>query len=179
MDRRPSISFPQVALAHNNLGNYYGKELGMNEMRNGNTEFGAAIFLTELWEKYEDAQKANASYSKSYCNMGIVFAMRGDINSAITNFNKALELEPGYLEAIKNRGIAHAQSKQYQNALEDFNLAMDKSPARCRTHTLTAEWSTWKTKDFQQALNDFNTAVQYKPDYADAYYRRSDCFTTL
>ncbi|NNF01449.1 MAG: tetratricopeptide repeat protein [Bacteroidia bacterium] len=163
--------FPQVALAHNNLGNFYGKNLGMEELKKGNSD-EAKKYFDRAMEKYIDAQAANPKYSKSYCNMGIVYAMRGEIDKAIENFNIALEYEPGYLEAIKNRGIAHAQSGQYEKAVADFNLAMEKSP-RDADNFFNRGMAYLQDQKYQLALDDFNQAIIYKPDYADAYYRRS------
>lgn len=149
--------FPDVALALNNRGNYYGKELGQ---------------VDKALPDYERAIAVNPGYAKAYCNRGIVYSIKGQFDKAIPDYNKAIELEKDYYEAISNRGIVFAQMNRFEDAIKDFDHALslqdeDATMYHNRGTTLL------QMKQFDRALQDFNTAIRIYPTYKDAFYRRS------
>ena len=48
--------------------------------------------------------------------------------SAITDFDKAIQLNPNYATAYHNRGYANAQLGQYEAAIADFDEALQLEP---------------------------------------------------
>ena len=149
--------FPDVALAMNNRGNYYGKELGQ---------------VDKALPDYERAIAINPEYAKAYCNRGIVYSIKGQFDKAIPDYNKAIALEKDYYEAISNRGIVYAQMNRFDEAIKDFDHALslqdeDATMYHNRGTTLL------QMKQFEKALQDYNTAIRIYPTYKDAFYRRS------
>jgi len=53
---------------------------------------------------------------------GIVNAMKGQHDLAITDFNKALEINPKDAGAYYNRGCAYAKIHEYDKALDDIYI---------------------------------------------------------
>jgi tetratricopeptide (TPR) repeat protein len=49
-------------------------------------------------------------------------------DSAITNYTKAIKINPKLVKAYNNRGIAYIWKKQYDLAVADFNKAIELDP---------------------------------------------------
>jgi tetratricopeptide (TPR) repeat protein len=62
--------------------------------------------------------------AKFYNNRGIAFAEKGRYDQAISDFNRALEINPRYNKAYNNRGIVYRLTGQYNEAISDFNKSI-------------------------------------------------------
>ncbi len=61
----------------------------------------------------------------AYNKRGVAYARKGQYDQAISDFNKALEINPRYATAYYNRGIAYKDKGQYDKAWEDVHKAQD------------------------------------------------------
>ncbi len=86
---------PESAPAYNNLGLIYEKMLKLDE---------AEAF-------YRRSITSDRLYVRAYNNLGELYARRGDYKKAITLWQKALEIEPGYETAKKNIFFATEPNK--------------------------------------------------------------------
>jgi len=64
----------------------------------------------------------------SYSNRGAAYANKKQYDEAISDYNKAIELNPGYATAYYNRAIAYANKKHYDEAVSDYNKAIELNP---------------------------------------------------
>ena len=60
--------------------------------------------------------------------MGMKLQQRKDYRGAIPNYDKALELDPNYLEAYYNRGVTKIILEDHQCAIEDFDKVLELDP---------------------------------------------------
>ena len=58
-------------------------------------------------------------------NRGILYGMQGEFQEALDDFNKTIELDPGYSNAWHNRGLSHYQLNQHDLACEDWQKAKE------------------------------------------------------
>ena len=58
--------------------------------------------------------------AQEYVNQGLASYEDGDVEQAIENYTKAIELYPNFVGAYFNRGIAYQASKNNEQAIEDF-----------------------------------------------------------
>lgn len=74
-----------------------------------------------------DAKDAIAYYKR-----GLAYQFKGELDRAITDYNKAIELRPRYAHAYESRGSAYASKGIYTNAVADVTrsaeLARKKAP---------------------------------------------------
>lgn len=79
----------------------------------------------EMAEKlYQDAIRNSISVADSYCNLGIIYAKRGQTIKAIDCFTKALSVDPRHIEAHYNLANMYYDQGNYQLALTHYEVAM-------------------------------------------------------
>jgi Tfp pilus assembly protein PilF len=71
---------------------------------------------------------------KFYNNRGIAYGEKGQYDQAISDFNKAIEINPRYVKAYNNRGIIYRLKGQYEQAISDFNKAIEINPMDAQTY---------------------------------------------
>ena len=74
-----------------------------------------------------DAKDAIAYYKR-----GVAYQFKGDVDRAIADYNKAIELRPGYARAYESRGSAYASKGVYTNAVADVTKATELAARRKR-----------------------------------------------
>ena len=63
-----------------------------------------------------------------FVKKGIAFNLKGDFDSAIDSFNKALQLDPQYAPAFENRGEARMKRGELTDAITDFTQTLKLQP---------------------------------------------------
>ncbi len=59
-------------------------------------------------------------FAEVFCDRGIALDDRGEYDSAILVFDKAIDLRPDYVEAFTHRGIAYERLGEIESALADY-----------------------------------------------------------
>jgi tetratricopeptide (TPR) repeat protein len=82
----------------------------------------------------------------------------GDISGAVADYNRAVELNPGYAKAYNNRAIVRASAlKDMQGALRDFDRAIEIDPAYADAYL--GRGTAWLyLHDLNAACRDWNSA---------------------
>ena len=101
-------------------------------------------------------------------NRGNLYAEQGETQLAISDLNRAIQLNPDFADAYYNRGVLYAKQGESQLALSDYNRAIQLNPdyagAYYNRGNLYAEQG-----ESQLALSDLNRTIQLNPDFAEAY----------
>ena len=63
-----------------------------------------------------------------YNNRGLAQKGKGDLDGAIADYTKAIEIDPRNAEAYKNRGLALLTKGRDQEAEQDFKKAIELDP---------------------------------------------------
>ena len=61
----------------------------------------------------------------AYFNRGLVYANKEDFDRAISDWDKAIQLDPNFSAVYYNRGIAYANRGETQNAIADFKKILE------------------------------------------------------
>jgi len=59
----------------------------------------------------------------AHYNRGIAYGKKGQYDQAISDFNKALEINPRYAEAYYSRGVAYYFKREYGKSWKDVEKA--------------------------------------------------------
>ena len=65
--------------------------------------------------------KGGNEMAKKSFNQGVENSKLQQYDKAITDYNKAIELDPKYAMAYNNRGFAYGKLQQYDKAIADCN----------------------------------------------------------
>jgi tetratricopeptide (TPR) repeat protein len=107
-----------------------------------------------------------------YYDRGLEYKNRGDIDRAISDYNKAIELDPTIGAAFDARGDAYEERGEVERAIKDFDEAVRLNPndAFAFGHRGIA---LRQRGDHDRAIADFSEAVRLDPEYAEGFSYRA------
>lgn len=70
-------------------------------------------------------KERNKKYAETYYNRGLAHAKNGEVELAIEDYTKAIELKPDYAEAYYYRGGAFLRLGEHEKAKSDLATARD------------------------------------------------------
>ena len=101
--------------------------------------------------------RRNPKDAVAYHNRGDAYGLKGDIDSAISDYTKAIELNPNYAAAYNSRGRAYTRKGDYVRAVDDVTKAGEltrklrprapgKQKGAANLEPLEAGWAWIKSK---------------------------------
>jgi Tfp pilus assembly protein PilF len=114
----------------------------------------------------------------AYNNRGLAYAELNQLDRAIEDYKKAIELNQKFADSYNNRGAAYCELNQHARAIEDFNkaIAMNRNFAMAYNNRGLAYHRLNRHK---KAIKDFNRAIELNPNYAESYNNRGVVFHEL
>lgn len=103
---------------------------------------------------------------------------KGDHDTAVTEYTRAIELEPNYAAAYNNRGNSYAKQKQYERAIQDYDKAIELDPNYAYAYN-NRGISNAKLEQYERAIQDYGKAIELDPNDASAYYNRGNSYAKL
>jgi serine/threonine protein kinase len=138
--------------------------------------------LIELYKAHSDEPlaeiRAEAFTVEDYRNRGLTFANLGQHEQAISDFDKAIRLDPGYAKAYHNRGTSYFTLGQHEQAISDFDKAIRLDPKDANAY-YNRGTSYSELGQHEQAISDFDKAIRLDPKDAGAYRNRGTSYFTL
>lgn len=105
-------------------------------------------------------------------NRGIEKAKNGDLDGAIADFNRAVELNPKDDAPYYNRAQAKRLKNDTAGAIADYTKAIELGSTNPAAYNNRGNARS-DNNDPDGAIADYTRAIQLKPDYARAYYNRA------
>ncbi len=135
-------------------------------------------YAEELQEKGEDSEATHFlalaiaidhENIRLYLKRGSIFAEnQGAYDAAVSDFTKAIELDPGFAPAYNNRGNAYHAQGNYHLAIRDYDSSIALDPKDAYNLCNRANAHIFNT-DFGKAIEDYKTAIRLKPKEANFY----------
>ena len=151
------------------------------KFKEANEEFERALKVDPLFGPAQRASKIMKDVSEQKIESqtavhyfrGISYAIKGQYDQAISHYNQALAINPGFAGAYNSRGVAYAQSGgQYDQAISDFSKAIEINPQFAKAYK-DRGLAYYKKGQYDQAITDYGKALKINPRYADAYFNRA------
>ena len=104
-------------------------------------------------------------------NRGILLTHRRNFDSALADFNEALELIPGFAEAYLNRGNAYLFVGQFDQAVSDYGAAIKGETRKPHAAYYNRGLAREAMRQPKRAYRDFRRAADLRPAWALAVDR--------
>jgi tetratricopeptide (TPR) repeat protein len=125
-------------------------------------------------ELYTQAILLDPVFAGAYNNRAILNTNIGNLNEALDDFNKAIELTPdNSADIYNNRGNLKSSLGDTNGAMADYEKAIELNPNSPVAFSNRA-FLKMKKGDKRGALDDFNKSITCNPDFADAYFKRGN-----
>ncbi len=119
---------------------------------------------------------------EDYFELGIENYANDEIEGAITNLSKVIELNPDYVDAYYFRGLVYIIEEDYDKAIADYTKAIELDPnnnsviakVTGASAYLLRAGAYYEKDDYDAAIADFDKAIEMDPEHSDAYYLRGE-----
>jgi len=113
------------------------------------------------------SSEAEAAFDRAYAA-----AEAGDLETAIDEYTRVVELDPTYADAYYNRGLVYDDLGNWEAALVDFDRYVELVPEDPDGYESRA-YVYIEMGDVDAALDDFSAIIALDPDNAGAYNNRA------
>ncbi len=111
--------------------------------------------------------------SRAYNKRGLAHASMRNYEQAIIDYNKAIELDPNYVDPYHNRSVVYLMMDNYGQALIDCNKAITLAPDFMPAYINRGITYTG-LRHYDLAASDYTTVLELTPDNFYAYYNRGN-----
>jgi len=102
---------------------------------------------------------------------GVVFDDKGMLDKGITEFTRAIEIDPEDAAAYENRGSAYIDKGQYDRAISDLNKAIELDPKFAEAYYNRGNAYDDKGQ-YDRTISDFTKAIEIEPQFTIAITKR-------
>jgi beta-lactamase regulating signal transducer with metallopeptidase domain/tetratricopeptide (TPR) repeat protein len=125
----------------------------------------------EIKERFrEDVEKRQHS-SVDHISQGLSHLHKGQIDDAFTDFNRAIDIDPGNSEAYFSRGVVYYMQGQIVKAISDYNKAIEISPEFAAAYQ-NRGCIYYSIDEYDKAISDFDKAIALDHEDAATYNMR-------
>ena len=111
-------------------------------------------------------------------NLGMVYQALRNFGEAIVSYDKALALNPDFIDAHNNRGNALKDLGRYEESLLSYEKALALKPDYFLVYSNRGNVLI-ELDRLEEALEDFTRALSLNPRFVDAYSSRANVFLKL
>ncbi len=129
-----------------------------------------AVQIQDAREK--SPSPATEESDENLVNRGIEKGKEGDLDGAIADFTRAIELNPKDDAPYYNRAQAKWLKKDGAGAIADYTRAIELGSTNPAAYNNRGN-ARAENNDRDGAIADYTRAIELKPDYARAYYNRA------
>jgi tetratricopeptide (TPR) repeat protein len=143
---------PEVAAAHNDLGN------ALDE----NKDLEGAI------EEYRTAIALDHKLAYAHFGLGRALSAKGDMERAVASYKEGIDLDPKYANAHYNLGLILKAKDKLDEAISHYEQALRINPEHAPAHTDLGIALKAKGRP-DEAVGHYEQALQIDPKYAPAH----------
>ncbi|MGD8382892.1 MAG: tetratricopeptide repeat protein, partial [Syntrophobacterales bacterium] len=103
---------------------------------------------------------------------GGTYLIKGQYDKAISDYNKAIELNQRHAEAYNARGGAYLAKGQYDKAISDFSMAIELNRRYAEAYSNRGGAYALGKGQYDLAIADCTKAIELNPKDAGAYNNR-------
>ncbi len=116
-----------------------------------------ALFISTC-DAYPPTEVGNSA-GAYYYNRGLEYQRKGQYDKAISDYSKAIEINPRDAEACYNRGNAYQINGQYDQAISDYNKAIEINPRYAKAYN-NRGYAYYEKGEYDRACSDYQKACE-------------------
>ncbi len=113
--------------------------------------------------------------SQVYLGRGMELEARGDINAALADYSKSIEIDSNFYFGYYNRGNVFYDLKMYNKAINDYSKTVQLNSKYVNAY-VNRGLCFLETKQYDKAINDFQYALKLDSTQADVYAFIAEAF---
>lgn len=129
-----------------------------------------SLFLILIWTLAVPVFFAQTTDAEFY-DRGSARLVKGNLDGAVADYSKAIELNPKHTEAYYNRGRAYSVKGDFAAAIADYSKVIELDAKHAGAYYNRGSGRFVK-QDLDGAMADYTKAVELDPKHADAYHNR-------
>lgn len=147
---------------------YYGYAVPSNILK-------ALLTQSDSTEPLEQWQKRAPIRAYAYYSQGRIKINKKDYDSAIDDFDKAIQLYPNLASFYSGRGLAKHGLGNNVEAMEDFERSIKLDTQRTEPVETYLVLGSIKVTlgDYENAITNFDKILRLLPNFVDAYHARA------
>jgi tetratricopeptide (TPR) repeat protein len=111
--------------------------------------------------------------SRIYNNRGVAYAMKGEVEKALADYNKAIRFDSEIDEVCINLGSAYSDMGKYDPAIKNYGNGIGNSTDPENSTAYNNLGNVYMMQgEYQQAIKQYEQAIALDPTSAEAYYNR-------
>jgi protein O-GlcNAc transferase len=116
----------------------------------------------EFLAKAIDSDPGNKLACVAHMNMGFAFTQLGDLEGALTSYERAIAIKPDYAEAYCNRGAVQESLRRASAALASYDRAIEINPSYADAHFNRGNILR-DLREFEAAIESYDKALALNP----------------
>jgi tetratricopeptide (TPR) repeat protein len=102
---------------------------------------------------------------------GVAYLEKGQYDRAVSQFSKAVKVDPGYVDAYYNRGLAYYSKGEYDRAISDYTRAIELFPQDFDAY-FNRGLAHYGKGEYDRAISDYTQVIAINPADTQAYNNR-------
>ena len=131
-----------------------------------------SLLSNPAWPAYAEIppgpSKAGNGEVATHIARGIALAEKGDLDGAISEYRRALSVDPNPSGAHNGLGNILARKGDFDGAISEFHAALNLSPNVAVVHNALGS-ALWAKDDLDGAISEFRQAISRSPHLAIAH----------
>lgn len=122
--------------------------------------------------------KRESKNADAFYNRGWLYAAKGNLEQALSNYTQAVQINRKFGDAYYNRGLLYVTMEKYELAVQDFDEAI-KLDSRLADAYCNRGNANYRLLKNDLAIRDYTAALRVAPGDADVYYNRGVVYLSL
>ena len=122
----------------------------------------ALKLINEVIASHPSSEGHNHRRALAISTRGVIYNQKGDVDNAISDYDLAIQLDPGYAKNYFNRGKAHLKKNNLELAISDYDKFLEITPNSAWAY-YNRGLAFYGTDQYEKALEDYRNAIRIKP----------------
>lgn len=115
-------------------------------------------------------------YADAFINRGLIYLKFEEFDKAISDFDRAIEIDINKPNAYYNRGLAYSDLKLHDKAIADYTKTIELDPEDSQAYYNRGN-EYLDLEEIALAFKDYDKALELDLEYVDAYFNRGIIYT--